>query len=119
MMRKRQPEHTSLFFAVLDGDDPRVWKLFGKEFPELMLVARQAAEPYAVPRSLLDQFTIDIQPLLVGPEALLVQKHLDTVVGMIIDAAPKESLPEDFFAKKLDTLRALCRKMGKDSNKLA
>jgi hypothetical protein len=99
-----------LYFAVLDGANPRTWSLYGKSFPELMQDACYAARPEAVSADLLQDYSVQVEPIWSGPEQLLEETALDAVVGVIIDAFPKQD-PERDHAEKVDTLRRLVRRL--------
>src|SRR6266478_3102764 len=102
MNSDQHPEHIALLIAVLDGDDPRIWPPFNnKLFPDLMSTAQKAAKPYAVPRYLLERYKVEVLPLLVSPRVLLEDNYLDKIVGVIIDALPKDNANADeFFQRK-------------------
>ncbi len=104
------PVATPLFFAVLDGDNPRDWLLYGKTFSELMAETRSAAEPYAVTRELLQQYRVEFEPIMVSPQDLLEEDRLDKVVGIIIDALPKDGLEND-LRRKLEIVRGHIRQV--------
>jgi hypothetical protein len=111
MNNRGKPKYIPLLFAVLDGEDPNTWKPFdNKLFPELMADAQKGAMPYGVRDSLLQRYRVEIQPLLVGREALLEDNNLDKIVGVIIDALPSDMADEeDFFQRQLDSLLDLYR----------
>jgi hypothetical protein len=98
------PEDTPLYFAVLDGQSPKDWQLFGKPFPDLMQEAKDKAKPTAVGPDLLETFDIYIQPMLRSPQELLKEKHFDSLAGIIIDALPKQGGSLD-LDEKLKTFR--------------
>ena len=104
------PASTPLFLAVLDGQDPQNWPLYGERFRDLMAEARQVMRPYAVTPELLQQYNVEIEPILVGPQALLEEERLDKVVGIIIDTLPKERIDED-LKQKLEILRRHIRQI--------
>jgi hypothetical protein len=106
------PQDTPLFFAVLDGQSPKDWTLFGKPFPDLMREAKDKAKPTAVGADLLKTFKIYIEPVLQSPEELLKEKHLDSLAGIIIDALPKQGGVVD-LDEKLTTFRDHIRQISK------
>jgi hypothetical protein len=114
--QKKTPKHVTLYFAVIDGADPEKWPVFEKPFGELFKAARTHATPNKVTERLRRQFTVEIEPLMVGPAALLEEQNLDKVVGVIIDALPKESGSSEFDSK-LDTLQDLFLKQTEQSDK--
>jgi hypothetical protein len=110
------PNHTTLFFAVLDGADPNTWEVFNRKFPELMAEAQKDPKPLGVPLWYLEDLSIAVQLLLVGPEDLLAQKYLDKVVGVIIDGEPKDPTGAD-LEQKLVTLKRLFMKQTESREK--
>jgi hypothetical protein len=89
------PEDTPLFFAVLDGQSPGDWQLFGTKFGSLIKEAKQKAKPTAVGPELLDIFDIYIEPMLKSPADLLKASRLDLLAGVIMDAMPKPDGTDD------------------------
>ena len=114
--KPKPPKLTTLYFAVIDGADPTVWPLFGKRFGDLVADARKAAKPHKVPKRLLELFNVDVKPLLIGPEKLLEEEHLDKIVGVIIDALPHASQAA-MLDQKFDILKNLHLKQLEQSEK--
>jgi hypothetical protein len=106
------PQDTPLFFAVLDGQNPKDWTLFGTPFPDLMREAKDKAKPMAVGADLLKTFKIYIEPVLQSPEELLKEKRLDSLAGIIIDALPRQGGSVD-LEEKLETFRSHIRQLSK------
>jgi hypothetical protein len=115
--KPKPPKQTTLYFAVIDGDDPNKWPLFGKNFPDLVTAARKAAKPHKVPDRLRRLFNVVVEPLLIGPDELMEEQNLDKVVGVIIDALPKTAPEAPFFDRKLDLLKNLYLKQVEKSDK--
>ena len=107
----RHPEYTKLFVAVIDGEDPKVWRPFKKTFPELAADAFRTS-PYGVDDDLIARFKVELEAILLSPADLLRERHLDKIVGVVIDALKQDSADDDFFDRKLGTLRALCREQA-------
>jgi hypothetical protein len=93
-----------LSFAILDGSDPKIWTLFGKRFPVLLTEACAAAQLEDVSPELLQDYSVEVDPIWSGPTELLKETTLDRVVGVIVDAFPKPNAAKD-QDEKVDTLR--------------
>lgn len=104
-------EDVPLFFAVLDGQSPKDWSLFGQSFPEIMKEAKKTKPP-AVGAALLKTFKIYVEPVLLGPEELLKEKRLDSLAGIIIDALPKQDGSLE-LGDKLTTFRNHIRQLSR------
>src|SRR6185503_10103769 len=113
----KPPTQTTLYFAVIDGEDPTTWQLYGKRFSDLIAEASKAARPHRVPPQWKALFSIDVKPLLIGPDELLEEKNLDKVIGVIIDAQPNGVAREEFFERKLFLLKQLYLKQTQDCDK--
>jgi hypothetical protein len=110
----KPPTQTTLYFAVIDGEDPGKWMLYGKRFSDLIEEASKAARPYGVPPQWKTLFSIDVKPLLISPDELLEEKNLDKVIGVIIDAQPNGAARDEFFDRKLFLLKQLYLKQTQD-----
>jgi hypothetical protein len=104
-------ETVRLYFAVLDGPNPKTWSLYGKKFPDFMQKVCEAArpDPADVSEDLLQDYTVEIAPIWSGPNDLLKDKSLNEVVGVIIDAFPKA----DTQADQNEKLRMLRRHVNR------
>ncbi len=89
------PETVRLYFAVLDGFDPTTWTLYGKTFPKLMEDVCDAARPEDVSADLLEDYHVQVEPILSGPQELLEENALDGVVGVIIARPSPHILPAE------------------------
>lgn len=103
MKAKKGPKNIRLFFAILDGPNPREWRLNGKEFTKLMEQAR-AVQPPAVSANTLKTFSVRVEPIWSGPEELLEETHLDQLAGVIIEALSSPNMDDD-LEQKVETLR--------------
>lgn len=112
--KAKPPEQTTLYFAVLDGDDPSTWQLYGKRFADLVEAASKGAQPHRVPQQWKNLFSVDVKPLLIGPDELMEEKNLDKIVGVIIDSQPNGVAKDEFFAGKISLLKQLHLKQTKD-----
>jgi hypothetical protein len=113
------PEDTPLLFAVLDGQSPRDWPLFGTKFSNLMQEAKQKAKPKGVRPVVRNAFDIYIEPMIKSPEELLEVDKLDALAGVIMDALPQPGGTNDLDAK-LEKYHAHILKatnLTKDSNR--
>jgi hypothetical protein len=106
-----------LFFAVLDGPDPRAWKpwdsagdetAFGKIYDDC---AGLIEPPPGKEREGIQSASFEI--MLGSVKDILDAGHLQSVVGVILDAT-KDPTNERFYETKLEQLEALCRHINKD-----
>ena len=113
MSAMKSPHPVSLFFAVLDGSDPKTWSLYGKCLPEFMKDASGHAKPNPkrVEPALLRDYNVNVELMWNRPEELREERSLDGVVGVIIDAFPKADTETD-RAQKIQTLREHVRHLG-------
>jgi hypothetical protein len=107
-----------LYFAVLDGPNPKTWRSYGKEFYDFMGKACAAAKPDArvVSPRLLKNYNVEISPIWSTPDNLLREKNLEAMVGVIIDAFPKTNSEAD-RAQKIDQLRDLVTLLNNDAER--
>jgi hypothetical protein len=101
------PEDMPLFFAILDGPDPKAWPVYDKTFPKVM---EKAVQPHAVSDDLIDDYRVHIEPIWSNPKELLREKRLDQVAGIIIEALPKPNFEQD-LEQKLKMLRTHIRRI--------
>ena len=104
-MNGTNPRIVRLFFAILDGSDPKTWKLYGEKFPDFMRECCKTAQPDDISTALRQKYRVEVEPIYSGPEALLREKALEDVVGVIIDAFPKAEQQTD-YDQKVELLRS-------------
>jgi hypothetical protein len=97
-------EPVELHFAILDGSNPRSWIVFNKPFFDLVNEVTDMVTPYAVSDTALATYRVRFQVIWSSPSDLINEKRLRNVVGVIIDALPKDTLQDDLLKKK-ETLR--------------
>jgi hypothetical protein len=89
-----------LHIAVVDGDDPKTWSVFGKKFEEILNDALAAVEPIGVPERIRNKYQISIKALFATPDELLSGGFQSKIVGFLVDGDAKKNSRADLDRKR-------------------
>lgn len=108
---ERQP----LYFAVIDGDDPKAWKPWENEPQTFGALCDDCQSLIASRPQRDDEPKASFEPLREPLDKILDSKRLHGVVGAIIDAN-QDPDDREFYEEKMDALERLCKTMRHTSD---